>query len=254
MHTEPHPSNTANYAPRFQVAQNVARKVPMLCNYRNDPFPWIQFPGETIAAVPAKVCIEAWLFQGADDVDIFAGESADLFVQGLQVEAVFICSQFTPAAFEVCVPRDFVGRCQQVVNDGRQGDSRARPLCVTAKRRDVAEHGGAACQEHQAEYPAQVPVELEVAGVQLDGVVDIETGFVVGAAIAHFLFLFGRGLRRRIAVRRNLGFVIFWVNFHEGSLLKVWVLGGIWIVACEPSLFEVCDRESETRIGQGGGL
>ncbi|MOA27082.1 hypothetical protein D3C78_1479250 [compost metagenome] len=82
--------------------------------------------------------------------------------------------------------------------------------------------------------------------VQLDGVIDVEACLVVTALVAHVLPpLVGRGCRwRRVAVGRHLGFEVFWIHVHEGSLCVILVLGSARIVACEPSLSAVREVEA----------
>lgn len=241
MHTDQHIGNTSA-ALRFQVAQNVAHNSSGRPSgeCRDQPLPEVEPAHKLLAAMPLQVGIEAGLLQAADDVHVFGVEGADALVQFGELELATLGLEFTPAALEVVVLGDFIGRCQQVVEDGEQRYGGASPF---GQRAELSQRTGKHCrttdQECEAEQPAAVAVQLDMATMQFNCVVDIKRGFVVGALVAHSvlpLLWIGR-CRRRVAVGRHLGSEVFWISGHEGSLVWVWVLGGAQIVACEPSSF-----------------
>ena len=243
MHTDTYQDNHSQRgALRFPVAQNVARngsaRLSGECRYQ--PLPGGESAHKLLAAMPLQVGIEAGLFQAADDVHVFGVEDAHAPVQLRQLELGAIGFELTPAALDLIVLCDFIGRGHQVVEDGEQCDGGARPFGERAELgQRTGKHCRAADQEGEAEQPAAVAIQLDMAAMQFYGVVDIKRGFVVGALVAHSvlpLLWIGR-CRRWIAVGRHLGSEVFWISCHGGSLLWVWVPGSLQIVACEPSPF-----------------
>lgn len=211
-------------------------------NRVDQPFPCGQPADMSLMTVPPKIGVIAWRLQGGNDVHIFPAQRANAPVDFSQLELAALGAQFAPAALEFVVLRGLFGRTCEVIEDGAQRNGRARPFGEWSELSErPGEDDRTTDQEHEAEQPAQVPVQLDVPRVEFDGVVDVELRFVVGALAAHGLsplLRFLAGWRcRRVAMRWHLGSEVFRLNDHEGSLLVFWVLGSAPILACEPSSF-----------------
>lgn len=231
-------------------SEKVSRHQTESSEGRNNPFPRVQFANKSFSSVAAQVAVEAGLFQRSDDVDILACQAANFLIQLRHRQQVFFGSELAPAPFEICVRRDLVTWRDQVIDDCSKSYSRTYPFRSFFKLTETAEYSGATDQKNQTKKPSEVPVELEVAAVQLNRVVNVKPSFVGCAAIAHScsdLFFGRRGRRfgRGVPKRRNLGFVFDFVITHESSLLFGWVLGSPKIVACELSpMPPVCGSQS----------
>ena len=231
-------------------AETVFRHQTASSEGRNNPFPRVQSANEFFSSVSAQVAVEAGLFEGSDDVDILACQVANFLIQLRHRQQVFFGSELAPASFEICVRSDLVTRRDQVIDDCSKSYSRTYPFSSFFKLTETAEYSSATDQKNQTKNPSEMPVELEVAAVQFNRVVNVKPSFIGCAAIAHScsdLFFGRRGRRfgRRISKRRNLGFVFDFVITHESSLLFGLVLGSPKIVACELSLMPpVCGSQS----------
>lgn len=209
-------------------------------NRSDEPFPRAQLADVSFVAVPPKVGVIARCLQGGNDVNVFATQRADAPVDFRKFQLAALCTQFAPATLELVMLGRLLGRAGEVIQDRAQGDGSACPFGErTEFGKRPRKDRRAADQKDETEQPAQVSVQLDVAGVQLDGVVDVELCFVMGALAAHELtplFGFLAGWRcRRVTVRRHLGSEVFWLNVHEDSLLVFWMLGSATILACESS-------------------
>lgn len=209
-------------------------------NRGNQPLPCSQLADMSLMTVPPEIGVVARCLQSGNDVNVFATQRADAPINLCKLQLTALGTQFAPAPLELVVLGCLLGGAGEVIQDGAERNGSARPFGERAEFGErPREYSRAADQKDETEQPAQVSVQLDVAGVQFDGVVDVELCFVMGALAAHELtplFGFLTGWRcRRVTVGRYLGSEVFGLNDHEDSLLVFWVLGSTAILACESS-------------------
>ncbi|MNJ37188.1 hypothetical protein D3C77_319970 [compost metagenome] len=242
MHIAIDAGNIKPSASVFGNTPNLSRRTKRRLSQCGDqPLPWIESSYVGLSPVAPQVRVVARLLKCTNDVEVFAAQAADALIKLFKREGVLFSAQITPAALNFNMFCNLVSWRQEMIDDCCESYSRTNPCPVALKVACLTENSCSTDQKNEAENPLQMPVKLDVACIQLDGVVDIQACFVVSAAVAHLsVYLAGgrrwRRLGWRVSVHRHLC-PMFYILAHEGSLLMVWVLGSLEIVACESSPF-----------------